>query len=316
LGVRQRKQNEFWLKNFERYFTWKYPHHNLVKAGLVGRFAAALGQLWRLETAATLPASDGPTGEYPLARARLEAPSDWTPANLKVLELAYEHAKRGEKVLVGSDLILTGKFVADELNKKGVRAVHITEEKSGKVGTKNPRKRSREIRAFADGDAQVLCAGVQAMKLGHNLDVASTVIVSGLPWSFMAFDQFVARVHRLTSKKPVSIYVVIPRRSLSEKKWQLLKDKGGASDLAFDGELFAQEEEAIDWSKVLRELVARGLSPDGDEVDESEVEATWRAVPALIGGRLPVGERPHMRQAQPSLLDLPDPSEYVQAALF
>jgi hypothetical protein len=287
----------------------------------VGRFAAALGQLWRLETAATLPASDEPTGEYPLARAELrEGSSDWTPANLKVLELAYEHAKGGEKVLVGSDLILTGKFVADELNSKGVRAVHITEERGKgddrKVGTKNPRKRSREIKAFADGDAQVLCAGVQAMKLGHNLDVASCVIVNGLPWSFMAFDQFVARVHRLTSKKPVSIHVVIPRRSLSEKKWQLLKDKGGASDLAFDGELFAQDEEAIDWNKVLKDLVSRGLSPDGDEVDEADVEAAWRAVPALIGGRLPVGERPHRREAQPSLLDLPDPSTYVQAALF
>jgi hypothetical protein len=90
-----------------------------------------------------------------------------------------------------------------------------------------------------------------------------------------------------------------------------------ASDLAFDGELFAQDEEAIDWNKVLRDLVARGLSPDGDEVDVAEVEATWRAVPALIGGRLPAGQGPHRRQeAQPSLLDLPDPAEYVQAALF
>jgi hypothetical protein len=231
LGVRQRKQNEFWLRHFEDYFAWKYPRHRFVEMGLVGRFAAALGQLWRLETAATLPASDAPSLEYPLARKRLDEPSNWTPANLKVLELAYEHAKRGEKVLIGSDLILTGKWVADELNKKGVKSVHITEERghgeARKVGTKNPKKRAKEVRAFASGDAQVLCAGVQALKLGHNLDVASCVTVSGLPYSFMVLDQFLARVHRLTSRRDVSVYVVIPRRSLAEDKWQLLKDKGG-----------------------------------------------------------------------------------------
>jgi len=50
-----------------------------------------------------------------------------------------------------------------------------------------------KIRDFIDGDAQVLCASIQAMNLGHNLDVASAVIINGLPWDFARFDQAINR---------------------------------------------------------------------------------------------------------------------------
>jgi hypothetical protein len=288
MGAAQKKANDFWLQKFASYFTWKFPSHPMVEQGLVDKWAAALGQLWRLETAATLPASDEPSKEWPVAQAELGDLSNYTPASLKVLELAIEHAERGEKVLIGSDLILTGKWLAERLREKGIRAVHITEEAAdGSVGTKNPRKRSKEVEQFVEGDAQVLCAGVSAMKLGHNLDVASSVIVHGMPYSFSVMDQFIARVHRLTSEKPVSVYTVIPRGSLAERKYDLLSDKGAASDLAFDGELQVQPEKPIDWSKVIKDMQQRGIrslgkdgeeDPDGDTVLEAEVEAAWREV--------------------------------------
>jgi len=282
MGMQQKQAHQFWLQNFADYFVYKHPRHALVKQGLVNKFAAALGQLWRLETASTLPASDEPSRQWPEAVAALGELSNWTPAALKVLELAMEHAAKGEKVLIGSDLILTGKWLSDRLEEKGVRSVHITEERSGKVGTKNPRKRAREVREFVEGDAQVLCAGVNALKLGHDLDVASTVIVHGLPYGYMQMDQFIARVHRLTSKRDVSVYAVIPRGSLAAEKWQLLKDKGGTSDLAFDGELSVEPEEAVNWSNVLADMKARGIKADGNEVLESDVEEAWNRKPALL----------------------------------
>lgn len=292
MGIEQQKSHRFWLQRFAEYFIWKEPHHPLVKEGLVEKFAAALGQLWRLETAATLPASDEPSRAWPTARSELSDISNYTPANLKVLELALEHAGKGEKVLIGSDLIAPGRWIADRLREKGVRAVHITEEKSGRLSTKNPRKRASEVEAFAKGDAQVLCAGIGAMKLGHNLDVASTVIVSGLPYSYMALDQFIARVHRLTSTRPVSVHVVIPKGSLAERKWGLLADKGSASDLAYDGELSVQPEKPTDWGKVLKDMVARGIRALGDEVPEEEVEAAWKSVPPLPARPAPGTEKP------------------------
>ena len=331
MGDAQKRMHDFWLSQFASYFSWRFPHHPMVEYGLVDKWAAALGQLWRLETASTLPASDEPTKEWPVAAAKLEGVSNYTPATLKVLELTMEHAERGEKVLIGSDLVLTGKWLADRLREKGIKAVHITEESSdGGVSTKNPRKRSREVEQFVEGEAQVLCAGVSALKLGHNLDVASSVIVLGMPYSFSVMDQFVARVHRLTSKKPVSVYTVLPRGSLAERKYDLLSRKGAASDLAFDGELQVQPEQPVDWSKVLKDMQRRGIravgqngqddedDPAGETVAEADVEAAWRRMapvappplddPALAPTpsvpRLPgfseahVVERPHAYEQQ------------------
>jgi SNF2 family DNA or RNA helicase len=116
--------------------------------------------------------------------------------------------------------------------------VHIVEEREGRAQTKNPRKRASEVYEFAE----VLCAGVQAVQLGHNLDAASAVVLTGLPWSFSALSQFEARVDRLTSTRPVSVYAVLTRGSLDERKWELLRKKGAASDLALDGQLVGEQE--------------------------------------------------------------------------
>ena len=330
MGVNQQKAHAFWLEQFASYFAWKHPDHPLVRENLVDRFAAALGQRWRLEHAATLPAADDPSREWPEARKELGELSNWTPASLKVLEIALAHAGRGEKVLIGSDLVRTGPWLAERLGEKGVRSVHITEEKAGKVGTKNPRKRAAEIDAFAAGDAQVLCSGIGAMKLGHNLTAASCVIVHGLTDGWMQFHQFLERVHRLTSADPVSVYVVIPNGSLAEKKWQLLKDKGGTSDLAYDGELSVQPEEPVDWNQVLREMKEKGIRATGDEIPEEEVEAAWAKVASLAFLTLastlqPAGDGPLSGQFELPLaagseglfgLFDAEPSRYVQNSLF
>lgn len=312
MGEAQKQDHEFWLSNFEEYFTWKHPDHNLVKEGLVEKFAAALGQLWRLESAATLPREDGPSREWPKAAAELPDLSNYTPASLKVLELAAEHVANGEKVLIGSDLIATGKWMSQRLSEKGIRAVHITEERNGELSTKDPRKRAREVEDFVSGDAAVLCAGVNALKLGHNLDVASTVLLSGLPWSYMVLDQFLARVHRLTSEREVNVYVVIPRGSLAEQKWKLLCDKGDASDLAFDGELQISPEKPTDWSAVLSEMKERGLRADEETLSEADLEAEWEARTPL---EPPAPQRPPAPKSPPSEIE-EEYRQFFQESLF
>ncbi len=104
------------------------------------------------------------------------------------------------------------------------------------------------------------------------------MILHGLPDSYMALDQFIARVHRLTSTKPVNVYIIIPKDSLAEKKWQLIKDKGGASDLAFDGELIEQDEKPVNWDQVLKEMRQAGIREADDAVPEAEVEKAWRSM--------------------------------------
>jgi hypothetical protein len=184
-----------------------------------------------------------------------------------------------------------------------VRAIHIVEERQGRAQTKNPRRRAKEIWEFIQGDAQVLCAGVQAVQLGHNLDVASTVILDGLPWSYSALSQFEARVHRLTSTRPVSVYVVLTQGSLDERKWDLLQRKGAASDIALDGQLITEPEKPIEWNKVLREMRADGVKATGDELDEHDLQALWQQA---TGKYSPL---PTRVVALPTKRDLGEPSD-------
>ena len=302
MGVVQQKAHAFWLENFPDYFEWRYPKHPLVEAGLHEKFAAGLGQRWRMEFAATLPAADAPTFEWPEALEEIGEPSNFTPANLKVLELAMHHVRRGEKVLVGSDLVGTGPWISARLAEKGVRAVHITQEKSGKVATKSPRERAAAVADFTGGDTQVLCSGTAALKLGHNLTAVSTVILSGMPDSWTIFTQFLDRVHRLTSPNPVSVYIIMTRHSLAEEKWNQLRHKGATSDLAFDGELSVQPEKPIDWSKVLKEMRERGigLNESGDEVPEADIEAAWNTL-APLAFLTPARGPSGLPKAQPEL---------------
>ncbi len=281
MGAAQLKLYEFWLStsNFESYFEWKFPGHPLLEAGLVERFAAGLGQLTKLEYATTLPEADPDLGAWGRL-AELEH-SNWTPKNLKVLQVAMEHVERGEKVLIGSDLIETGRWLCERLKEKGVRAAHIVEERSGRARTMSPRRRALAIERFKSGETQVLCCGIPSIRLGHSLEAASCVIANGLVFSYEMFDQFIARAWRLTSPGPVSVYVALTLGSLDPRKWELLCQKAKAADLALDGQLVDEPEQPISREEFLRELRKHGVKPTGEEIAEADIAAAWEATASL-----------------------------------
>ena len=114
------------------------------------------------------------------------------------------------------------------------------------------------------------------MRLGHSLEVASVAIVLGFPWSHEAIDQFVKRVHRLTSPRPVTIYFVFPAGSMGERKHNLLGEKSAAADLALDGQLIDIPEEPIDWRAVIKEMKAAGAElSEQDTVEEPTLRELW-----------------------------------------
>lgn len=310
-GVNQLQRHGEWLRRFPDFFCQKFPDHPVVEAGLVEKFAAALGQLWKLEFTATMPGAD-PDADWLTTTAHIGgAASNWTPKNLRVLEIARREADAGRKIVLFSDLIETGRWICDRLQEAGVRAVHITEtDRDGKITTKAPRKRAAEIRAFADGDAQVLCVGIQALRLGWNLDCAQVAIVAGLPWSHEALDQAIARVHRLTSRHPVDVYVVLTRGTIDERKWDLLSDKAATADLALDGRLVEEDEKPVDWQQVITQMRRAGVRPTGDELDEADIEDLWRASlapadtpPVTPAPVPPAPARPTRPRVEPPLIE-------------
>jgi predicted RNA methylase len=280
MGVEQQRLYSYWLDkdHFAEFFAWKYPNHRLVTTGQIKRFAAACGQLAKLEYATTAPAA-ATDQDWP-GLAGFEH-SNWTPKNLRTLEIVLEHVKKGEKVLVGSDLIGTGRWLCDRLQEKGVRAAHIVEERNGTAQTINPKKRARVMRDFRRGLTQVLLSGIPALRLGHNLDTASVVIIDGLVFSFEMYDQFINRVHRLTSVLPVTVYVMLTIGSLDEDKWQLLCAKAAAQDLALDGQLADEREDPVSLEQTLRTIQERGVPVTGKEIAEATIKAAWDAIPRI-----------------------------------
>jgi SNF2 family DNA or RNA helicase len=268
LGEEQARMYSDWLSGFTDYFIATHNTPICDYPNLVERSSAILGQLWKLEFSSVLPQAE-PDGYYPRG-------SNWTPANLKVLELAMEHARSGDKVLIGSSLMAYGPWIATQLLSAGVNVIHITEESNGKYQTKSPAKRASLVDRFRNDGANVLCASIHSMQLGHNLDTANVVILRGLPWDYSTFDQFIARVHRLTSRSPVTVYIVMSEGTVDIRKWELLNQKGAASQLALDGTLFHQDTEQIDLQQILDELKRRGISSDST-IPEEQIHQQWRS---------------------------------------
>lgn len=249
-GEQQLAQHGEWLKKFVGFFTERNPDHSLVQAGVVERFQATLGLLWKLEYASTHPEAD------PDADWTGQVVSSWTPANLKTLETAMRHARLGKKVVIFSDLVDTGVWLCERLRERGIAAGHIVDVRTGQ--TKAPKKRAQILDRFKAGDIQVLCAGIQAIRQGHNFDMAQVAIVQGLPYSYETLEQALGRVHRLTSKLPVDVYVIYPKGMLGQTKWHLIGEKGMVSDLALDGRLIEEDERPVNWQQVLEEMQAAG----------------------------------------------------------
>jgi hypothetical protein len=203
----------------------------------------------------------------------------------KTLETAMCLIKQGRKVLIGSPLKETSRFIANALKEKGVDAIHVLNETTGQTQGKDAR--AALIYDFQTNDVDALCTGIQAVRLGHNLDAANAVILHGLPDDFESLDQFIARVHRLTSQTAVDVYAVIPRDTLTAKKWELLKSKGDSAAIALDGRLIEHQEEKIEWSEVIREMVERGVKVAEDDIEEADVEDAWEKVAQLADFEIP-----------------------------
>jgi hypothetical protein len=284
LGTAQRALTAKMLKDFPKLFKELYPESPIVKAGMEEIMAPMIGLQQKLDWALTLPESD-PHREW----WGIEA-SNWTPAMLKTIELTMALVKQGKKVLVGSNLTATSGFVAAALQEKGVKAIHILDA-DGKTASKE--KRAAHVYSFQTDKADVFCAGVKAIRLGHNLDAAEAVVLHGFDWDMETMTQFVNRVHRLTSKQPISVYAVLPKstsgETLSAKKWGLLAAKGAGAELALDGRLLDKNQTEIDEQAIVREMMQRGLHATGDEIAEESIEQLWAEMPTLDEYEIPEG---------------------------
>jgi hypothetical protein len=292
LGKNQLKRINMWAKHFPEHFREKFPEKD-YSPEWVQQAAPLLGLLQKNEYSELMPQAD-PDVEFqpsiitdPLAKFQDIEPSNFTPAVTRAMEVVMALVKNGEKVLVGSPLVLSSRFVAEQLTHKGVKAIHILDSNDS---TQSPDARAATVFDFQTNDVDVLCAGLSAIRFGHNLDAASAVVLIGLPWDYETMDQFVKRVRRLTSQKPVRVFVIVPGTdTVTAKKWDLLKQKGDTASLALDGRIIRSDEVEIDRTQLLRELMEKGVQVNGNEVDEADVQTAWEQLPHITEYNPPQG---------------------------
>jgi SNF2 family DNA or RNA helicase len=290
--VEQKKVYDWWIDNFTDWY--KNSHVTQMEDSGIEMKKMILGLLWKLRFSATAPASRLLPGEagpgmektfYPGAVAKTNV----TEKALFVISKVKEHVERGEQVVIFSSLQDNMHFLWTLLNRYGFKA-EIANAETG------PKKRGLLIHDFKQKRFSVLIAGTQAVNLGHSLDCASAVIMTDYEWDHSTTRQAIDRVHRLTSKKDVNVYMLYTEGGVDRKQlYEIIDRKGQSSDLALDGKLLENKDVNVDFFKIARELIhehkhgVEGLLNEVD-IERKITELIYKNVAQVVGEELVIGD--------------------------
>lgn len=240
-----------------------------TKAGTeMNKIARVVAQLTNLRIAALSPDSK-----------LLQGQRSWTPFSPKLaacLALIEQQIMRGERMVVMSPFQEFGTTLHRLLTEAGVGSILLD-------GDTNPARRGKLAQDFKDGAYAVLIGGIQSMGEGHSFECASSLILPSLDWAFDKNAQAEDRVHRLTSKKPVTIYTLVTEGTVDERLASVYREKSDASGLALDGGLIEGEQGEVNLGELLRDAVAR-FDENAETLDEQDLEDDWNS-----GGRTRLG---------------------------
>jgi hypothetical protein len=199
----------------------------------------------------------------------------WTPKLAAILQLATDLLAKREQVVIFSPFQDFSDNLAARFADAGIKHLVLD-------GKTTPEKRGSLIKRFKSREIPILIAGIDSMGEGYSLDNASHLILPSLSWAFDSNTQAVERVHRLTSKKPVTIYCMVTQGTIDERLAAIWQEKGDSSDLALDGRLSTQDRDEIDLGTLLRDAV-KDFDPKAPSLCELEIATNWRSTlkPAL-----------------------------------
>lgn len=233
---------------------------------------ASIGaQLQNLRQAALNPSSLKLTHGGDKGRSK----SVWNPKFTAILKLTAEKLAGGDQIVIFSPFQDFSTALGGRLRDAGVSHLIL----DGKL---TPERRGAMIKRFKSGEVPVLIAGIDSMGEGHNLDNCRYLILPSLSWAFDSNTQAVDRIHRLSSRRDVTIYVMLTTGTIDERLCSIWQEKGDSSDLALDGRLTTVDREEIDLGTLLRDAV-RDFDPKAESLPEDEVLQHWHKdlLPAL-----------------------------------
>lgn len=217
-------------------------------------------QLDLLRQAALCPESIGVNNRNAAPRRSW---TNFTPKFAATIETVQQCLDRGEQVMVGSPYRAFSHELHNMLLAAGVSSILLD-------GSKSPKLRAQEASDFKNFKYSVMVAGIKAMGEGHSFEQCQNLILPSLSWAFDENEQFIHRVWRMNSPKPVNIYTITTQHSIDERVAELFHEKGDSAALALDGRLFADDSKDIDLEDLLAETI-KAIRNGTEGVDESSL---------------------------------------------
>ena len=153
-------------------------------------------------------------------------PAAITNKLVRTVELAQENA--GAPILIGSTRASFSDALCQSLRRLGINACIAD-------GRTHPDERAVIARNFAAGRLPVLIASLHSMSQGHDFPDCPTVILPTLSLAFDDNEQFLHRVWRLTSSKPITVHVVSTSHSIDQRVAEIYLEKRAVTKLVIDG---------------------------------------------------------------------------------
>lgn len=236
--------------------------------GVIGSLSSLGMQLTNLRIAATCP--DALSLGDVISNAHPERKRSWTPWTPKLaatLSLLADLLDQGEQILVGSPFTHFNETLHRLLLDASVQSMLLD-------GNTPPTARGVLAQSFKRGDVSVLIAGYQAMGRGHSFENCSHLIAVAYPWAYDTFAQYLDRIWRLNSPRPITVYPIITSGSIDERMRDLFADKSDTAQLMLDGKLFPETVEDMDPERLLAEAFD-AFKAAGNRASEHQLEHEW-----------------------------------------
>lgn len=191
----------------------------------------------------------------------------WTPKLSTVMTLIAKLLREGEQVIIGSPF----RHFNETVNRFLVEAEVPNLLLDGQIA---PSKRGLLVNRFKNKEIPVIVAGLKAMGEGHSLECCSHLITPSISWAYDENDQFIDRIWRLNSKKPVTIYPIITEGFIDELMHSTYADKRDSAQLALDARLSTDQVDDINPEILLADAYDKYRS-NSESIPEETLVDGW-----------------------------------------
>jgi len=140
------------------------------------------------------------------------------------LEMLEDLLEAGEKVIVGLWFVDAVKLFSKKLSQRNIKHFVITGEVKADA-------RDTIVQQFKTLEEPcVLIGGIRAMSEGINADECDHIIFMDKSWTPLDNEQFMDRIHRITSTRTKNYYHIVVKDTVSEDREETLQEKSEMID--------------------------------------------------------------------------------------